>query len=63
MSTWLNEISDIDWLRDVHLPQLPANIRCAYLHGNEDAPTKIEAWYCTTPMRDALPDFVWEDRS
>ncbi len=32
---------DIDWLRQVHLPEMPKNVKSAMVFGNEDYPEKI----------------------
>jgi hypothetical protein len=54
-----NSPEDIEWLRSTHLPTLPASCRSYILHGNEDAPTKVEAYDTDMPTYDQAPDFVW----
>ncbi len=56
--TFLNTPADIAWLRDVHCPNMPLGIRSAILHGNEDAPVKVEAWRTVNPHHMAPPDYV-----
>lgn len=35
---------DIQWLRDVHIPDLPKNVKSAMIFGNEDYPDKISTF-------------------
>ena len=44
MITWINTADDIDWLRDVHIPNLPSNVKTALLFGNEDYPDKVSTF-------------------
>jgi hypothetical protein len=37
-SAFINSEEDMQWLRDVHLPQLSAEIESAVIYGNEDCP-------------------------
>lgn len=41
---FLNTADDMAWLRDVHLPGLPARFKSAVIHGNEDYPDLIEVY-------------------
>jgi hypothetical protein len=41
MTTFLETPEDMAWLADVHTPLARAYL-CAILHGNEDAPNKVE---------------------
>ncbi len=46
----INSAADMKWLRDVHLPGLPAKYKSAVLHGNEDAPDRIEIYERRAPL-------------
>lgn len=41
---FINSDEDMKWLRDVHIKDLPANVKSAILYGNEDFPDKIEVF-------------------
>ena len=41
---------DMKWLRDVHLPKLPATYKSAIIHGNEDYPDRIEVYAKRAPL-------------
>jgi hypothetical protein len=59
-TVWLDSFEDITWVQDVH--NVPADMRCVILYGNEDSPDRIEAWREIAPHYQAPPDFVY-DRS
>lgn len=50
---------DIAWLREVHIPHLPAAIKYAVLCGNEDCPFAVFAWFNAAPRYDETADVVW----
>ena len=54
----LNEPSDFEWLSGTHCPDLPDGIRFALLHGDMDAPERIEGWFAPEPEHNAPPDFT-----
>lgn len=58
--TYLDSPADIDWLRSTHCPAIPAGIRYAVLHGNEDSPVRVEC-FASEPMIDDKPDYDWRD--
>jgi len=41
--------SDMQWLREVHLPNLSSNFHSAVLYGNEDSPDRIEVYHSADP--------------
>jgi hypothetical protein len=50
--TFLESPEDLKWLKDVH----GITACAAMLYGNEDAPTRVDAWDKPEPM-------VWDDFS
>ena len=56
--TFLDTDEDMAWLRAVHCADMPQGMLCAILTGNEDAPSKVEAWKARNPRHDAKPDYV-----
>lgn len=50
--SFLNTSADMKWLRDVHLPGLPAKFKSALIKGNEDYPDEIEVYYKKDPNVD-----------
>ena len=52
-TTYLDSPSDLQWLRDVH--NVPVRTRVAVLHGNEDAPKRIECYSQNRPLIDDKP--------
>jgi hypothetical protein len=48
---FLNTPADMQWLRETHFPHLPIWFHSAAMYGNEDAPTKIDAYFSTNPGR------------
>ena len=56
--TYLDLPEDLEWLRQVHCPDLPRNIIAAIITGNEDAPSKVEAWNIGNDNADASADYV-----
>ena len=57
--TYLDTPEDMQWLRDVHCQDMPADMSCAILYGNEDAPEKVEAWRVNNPHHQAPADYAW----
>jgi hypothetical protein len=55
---YLGGDNDMQWLRTTHWQNLPADARCALLHGNEDAPEKIEAWRSDNPKHQQPADYT-----
>lgn len=53
--SFLDTPDDIEWLRDVHIPNLPANIRSAIVYGNEDAPDRVEVYERAEPVVSDVP--------
>lgn len=43
MTKFLNSVEDLKWLGEVHKVST-AGYACAILHGNEDAPDKVEVF-------------------
>lgn len=50
--TLLNKIEDMKWLREVHLPTLPYQFKSALIYGNEDSPSRIDAYLEREPAHD-----------
>lgn len=48
----LNSDEDMEWLRDVHLPDLPNEYQSAIIYGNEDAPDRIDVFMAREPTID-----------
>ena len=46
----INTADDMRWLRDVHLPKLPAKYKSAIIVGNEDYPDRIEVYERRDPL-------------
>ena len=56
--TWLGDTpGDMTWLTGQH--GAPADMACAILYGNEDLPTRIEAWREYNPHHETPPDWLW----
>lgn len=54
--TLINTPDDMEWLRDVHLPDLDLQTyHSAILHGNEDYPSQIEVYTSRDPNVDDQP--------
>lgn len=49
-TTLLNTTKDMRWLREVHLPTLPPQFKSAVFYGNEDAPSRIDAYLDRDPL-------------
>jgi hypothetical protein len=47
--SFLNTPEDMQWLREVHLPQLPPEYQSAILYGNEDSPDRVEVYMASDP--------------
>jgi hypothetical protein len=45
----LDTEEDIRWLREVHIPNLPKNVKSAVIFGNEDYPDKISTFVERSP--------------
>ena len=58
---YLDSEEGMRWLRETHCPKMPARMTCAVLYGNQDSPTKVEAWEVTNPHYQAPPDYVWKE--
>lgn len=54
-ATMLNTEEDMQWLRDVHLPNLSPNYKCAVIYGNEDWPDRIEVYEDENPTIEDAP--------
>lgn len=53
--TPINTADDMRWLRDVHLPRLPAKYKSAIIVGNEDYPDRIEVYESRDPRVTDVP--------
>jgi hypothetical protein len=53
--TAINTADDMRWLREVHLPRLPAKYRSAIIVGNEDFPDRIEVYERRDPRVTDVP--------
>jgi len=51
----INAPADMRWLRDVHLPGLPKKFKAAVIHGNEDAPERIDVYSRKNPFLSDIP--------
>ena len=50
-TTFLNEPTDCQWLRDVHLGgRTDDKFESFVLYGNEDAPTKVDLYFTQDPL-------------
>ena len=52
---FLNDPEDLAWLRDVHVGDIKIKFESAIIHGNEDAPEKIELYAAVEPLVTDLP--------
>ena len=50
--TLLNTKEDVQWLREVHVPDLPSWVKSAVIFGNEDSPSRIRAYRDEDPNLD-----------
>jgi hypothetical protein len=50
MTAFLNSPDDMQWLKDVHVHNMPDNARSAIITGNEDAPDSIAVYDSTEPL-------------
>ena len=50
MAVLINSSEDMQWLKDVHVHNLPDNARSAVITGNEDAPDSIAVYDSTEPL-------------
>ena len=62
MIAFLNSPEDMKWLRDVHIPDLPSEYEAAVVHGNEDSPSKIEAYRSPNPAIQETPQIFVADQ-
>lgn len=53
--TAINTADDMRWLREVHLPRLPAKYKSAIIVGNEDYPDRIEVYERRDPVVTDVP--------
>ena len=53
--TAINTADDMRWLREVHLPRLPAKYKSAIIVGNEDFPDRIEVYERRDPRVTDVP--------
>lgn len=51
----INTADDMRWLRDVHLPRLPAKYKSAVIVGNEDYPDRIDVYERRAPRVSDVP--------
>lgn len=59
----VGQYDSIEWCFDVHIKKPDTKeFNFAVLHGNEDAPSKIEFWRIE-PNFDTPPDYVWESEA
>ena len=59
MQTFINTQEDIQWLKDVHIPDLPDTARSAVILGNEDWPESIRVYTSTDPdVDDPYQEYV-----
>ncbi len=62
MIVFLQTEEDMEWLRDVHLPNLPDKYQSAVLTGNEDCPSRVECYERADPLyTDRALVFVCDD--
>lgn len=60
MFTILYHPLDLEWLETHACPAAKGQgLRFAILYGNEDSPSKIEAWCVRNPCVTQPPDFLW----
>ena len=48
----------MQWLRDVHLPDLEHWAKSAVIYGNEDSPDRIDCYDSQRPLIDDVPQ-IW----
>ena len=59
MQTFINTLEDIQWLKDVHIPDLPDTARSAVILGNDDWPESIHVYTSTDPdVDDPYEEYV-----
>lgn len=61
MISFLDTPEDMKWLRDVHLQGLPSEYESAVVHGNEDFPSRIEAYRTPNPTVNCIPAVFFPD--
>ena len=52
MEQFINTADDMQWLKDVHIPDLPDNSQSAVIVGNEDWPESIKIYTSQEPRFD-----------
>jgi len=55
MMVFINSAEDMQWLKDVHVHNLPDNARSAVITGNEDAPDSIAVYDSVEPLYTDTP--------
>ena len=56
MAVFMNTPEDMGWVAGRF--NLPGEWGSAVIHGNEDAPEKVELWYATEPAHNQEPDSI-----
>ncbi len=59
--TFIDDTDGIAWVRDVHVPTLPAGTRSVVLWGNEDCPDRVDAYRKVAPTVDERPAVFLSD--
>lgn len=52
---------DLQWLREVHVPDLPIKTKAAILSGNEDCPSWVQAFDKNSVYANLIGTWVNED--
>ena len=55
METFINSVEDMQWLKDVHVHNMPDTARSAVIVGNEDAPDSIAVYDSVEPLYTDVP--------
>jgi hypothetical protein len=55
METFINNVEDMQWLKDVHVHNMPDTARSAVITGNEDAPDSIAVYDSVEPLYTDVP--------
>ncbi len=57
----IDEREDVQWLRDVHLPGMPGDVKAAMVFGNEDSPDKIVTFEVQAPTLGSVGTIYYPD--
>lgn len=58
---FIDDTDGVAWVRDVHVPTLPAGTRSVVLWGNEDCPDRVDAYRTVAPTVNERPAVFLSD--